>query len=312
MIICDAIDLESNLPEIIDHFIVCASYEDRCLTAYQHIDRAKIVKTSVFYYKQFREHVMPNAELLKDKFSGILLEMDNSDPVTIANSVIKALSNDIESIQRKSNIVIDISTFTRESLLIILKYILINKDSFSQIILLYRSAEVSENLSNIVESVRSVIGYMGDTIPERPTHLIVLSGYEYERAIEIIDNIEPDYISIGYGQKGESISDAIQENNETFSKKLAAHYTLENISIFTHSLIDINKLKKQLNDIIAEKPNHNVIIAPLNNKISTVAAGLSAIENSHVQICYSQMAIYNYENYSEPRNECYIENMKDN
>jgi len=311
MIICDVIDLENNLPEVIDHFLVCASYEDRCLTAYEYIDKDKVVKTSVFYYKQFREHVMHNAELLKNKFSGTLLEMDNANPVTIANTVIEALSSDIESTKRKKNIVVDISTFTRESLLIILKYILIYKDSFSQIILLYRSAEVSNTLSNIVESVRSVIGYMGKTIPERPTHLIVLSGYEYERAIDIIDNIEPDYISIGYGQKGESISDAIQENNETFSQKLAAHYTTENIKIFTHSLVDIKKLKIQLNSIIAEKPNHNIIIAPLNNKISTVAAGLSAIENSHVQICYSQMAIYNYQSYSKPLNECYIENMKD-
>ena len=47
---------------------------------------------------------------------------------------------------------------------------------------------------------------MGEIEEYKPLHLVLLSGFEISRAKEIIDTIEPDYISIGFGDKNRSIS----------------------------------------------------------------------------------------------------------
>lgn len=310
MITCNTNELSHNLPDRIDYLLVCASYEERCLTLYNYVESSCVEKTAVFYFKQFYENVISNAELLATKFNANKYEFDNSKPTSIADKIIEFFGeNVVENVSKKPNVVIDASTFTRESLLIILKYLQINKDKFSDIIFLYRSAEVSHNLSDAVLNIRSVIGYMGDIQPEKPTHLIVISGYEYERAKEIIDTIEPDYISIIYGGIGESINDDIQKNNKIFTDKLVAYYSFEIVNKFSHTLIDIDSLKNKLDETIVSRKDCNVVIAPLNNKLSTIAAGLAASANPHVQVCYSQMANYNMSNYSHALDLCYIENL---
>jgi len=309
---CKTEDLSQSLPDRIDYFLVCASYEDRCLTSYNYIDSMKVKSAAVFYYEQFYENVIDNADLLVEKFKAKKYILDNYKPTTIADAVVNYFSIESDFVEEKPNVVVDVSTFTRESLLILLRYLQINKDSFKDIVIYYRSADVSHNLSDAVLSIRSVIGYMGDIDPEKPTHLIVLSGYEYERAKEIIDVVEPDYISIGYGGKGESINDDIQEKNKIFTNKLIAYYSSDNIEKFTHSLVDINVLKNKLIEIIFSKEGYNVVIAPLNNKISTISAGLAASENPKVQICYAQMANYNVVDYSTALDTCFVEKLEFN
>lgn len=42
---------------------------------------------------------------------------------------------------------------------------------------------------------------------------------------------------------------------------------------------------------------YNTIIAPMNNKISTIAAGLASIENTDIQLCYASVKLYNKAGY---------------
>jgi hypothetical protein len=44
----------------------------------------------------------------------------------------------------------------------------------------------------------------------------------------------------------------------------------------------------------------------LNNKISTIGAGLAAIENESIQLTYAKPAIYNVEGYSKANDDIYI------
>jgi hypothetical protein len=294
----------NSLPEKIDFFLMCASYEDRTLTFYDHIEASRISNFKLFYIEEFLKYTESNIIKYESKFNLSKYNLSISSPISIADSLIECFSN----LENKSNVVIDISTFTRESLLIILKFLKLNCEKFSEIYLFYRCANVNPELSSRVKQIRSVLGYMGELEEYRPLHLILLSGFEVLRAKEIIDTIEPDYISIGFGDKERSISQDLFEINKGFTEKIISYYKNEDIlNVFNHSLIDIYEVKKTILELVDANPDHNFVIVPLSNKMSTIGAGLAALENSKVQLCYSEVESYNTENYSYMMEECIIE-----
>ncbi|MBL3591239.1 MAG: hypothetical protein JMN24_15820 [gamma proteobacterium endosymbiont of Lamellibrachia anaximandri] len=302
--------LLEQLPDEIDYLMVCASFEDRCLSFYEYLDSERVSKTGVFYFKQFLSNSSQNVSKLEKKFDGQRFEMDYTSPTSIADAIMRFVEN-AETDGATPNVVIDISTFTRESLLILVRYLLINNEEYSGIYLFYRFASVSQYLSDGVESIRSVLGYMGDVSVDKPTHLVLLSGFEYERAKDIIDALEPDFISIGYGGESCSITTSLYELNKEFTDKLVAYYTNENIHIFEHSLIDPDEVKDIVLKLVDDKQEYNTVVAPLNNKISTLGVALAAVQNASIQLIYSQMEEYNEKNYSQCEDDCLIFNLND-
>ena len=294
--------ISEQIPDKIDYLLLSASFEDRCLSMYEHLDANKVSKTGVFFFEQFSRSSSNNLSILKTKFNAKTYELNYSSPMSIADNVVSFL-NDMKD---SPNIVVDISTFTRESLLIILKYLLIKQVHFNKIFIFYRFATVSDYLSSNVVAIRSVLGYVGDVSISKPTHLILLSGFEYERAMEIIDTIEPDFISIGHGGLVSSITLDLHERNKKFTNKLVAYYSSEHIKIFEHSLRDPLSVCQDILKLTNEKPDHNTIVAPLNNKLSTVGVALAATKNANIQLIYAQMAEYNETSYSQCEDDCLI------
>lgn len=298
----------SELPKSIDYLIACAGFEERCLSMVEFLPRDRVTNVGLFYYKQFSQFCNTQKSAFKEKFDCKEYILDNSEPHTIADSFVEFF-NDVEDNIEKPNLVVDISSFTREAILIILKIVKINKESFSDVYFFYRKADVSDSLSDGIINVRSILGYMGDFDPGKPIHLVLLSGFEYERAKGIIDIIEPAKISIGLGSESESITDELRRKNQEFTDKLVAYYSNDDIFIFEHSLINLNDAKNTLSEIVDRYIDYNVVIAPLNNKVSTVAAGLLGIDNDAIQLCYSQMGSYNIKDYSSPLDDCIIVNI---
>ena len=74
---------------------------------------------------------------------------------------------------------------------------------------------------------------------------------------------------------------------------------LESIHSFNFSCTNPFELKQQLLEHIKKIDNgeFNIIIAPLNNKISTVGVALAALENNNLQVCYAEAKEYNSSNY---------------
>lgn len=297
--------IKKELPSKIDCMLVCASYENRCLSVFENFDANQISSLCLLYFKQYRHLSDDYIKQYESKFSVNSYEMDISRPTTVADALIDYFSAVAENIERP-NVVVDVSTFTRESLLIAIKYLEINREKLGDVYIFYRVAEAATQLSDEVVQIRSVLGYMGDFVSEYPVHLILLSGFEYERAREIIDNLEPDFISIGYGDKDRSISPASYEKNKEFTDKLRGYYSAELVNVFCHSLKDPNEVRIELKKVIESRGNCNVVLAPLNNKLSTVGAGLAAIDNPGVQVCYAEVGSYNETAYSNCKDECYI------
>ena len=78
-----------------------------------------------------------------------------------------------------------------------------------------------------------------------------------------------------------------------------------NIIPFTFSCTDSDKTLEELRRQVAVVPGHNVLIAPMNTKISTVGAALLAMEDESIQLCYATAHKYNMTHYSTPGDECY-------
>jgi hypothetical protein len=70
--------------------------------------------------------------------------------------------------------------------------------------------------------------------------------------------------------------------------------------------MNIGKTKDAIQRQISEFDDTNPIIAPLNTKISTLALAQAVEENDSIQICYASALLYNVEDYSEPKEHCYI------
>jgi len=208
--------------------------------------------------------------------------------------------------------VIDITSFTHEALLIVLRVLAVHRKPTDRITCLYNGAsEYSVGLpaeekwlTKGVGEIRSVLGYSGQIIPTQKTHLIVLVGFETERAERIIAAYEPNELSLGYGSLLESISPPLHDLNRKFHKKLREKY--RKVSEFTFSCEDAFAAKAAVLKQANARPDFNVFIAPMNTKISTVGVALAAFDNQAIQLCYASAERYNFEAYSTPSDDCYF------
>jgi len=307
------ISIETNTANIaaelgsFDLWITCASFEDRWHNAIDaNIEKLAANEIYIFYVEEYEHYSKDKREFIKSKVTTHEFLLSLRSPIVSANNIRYSLDQAVKN--NKRNIAIDISTFTREALLILLKFITTYETNFDRIDFIYITAHVNEKLSEGVVDTRSIIGYSGDISISKPLHLIIMSGFEINRAKYIIENYEPDYISIGYGDKENSINEELRIKNEELSQNLKSSYPANQIFDFRFSLKNPSDTRHSIQEHLKyhEKLNANIVIAPLNNKISTIGAGMAAIDNENIQLCYSVPYKYNIEHYSTCHNTAYI------
>ncbi|NOR60923.1 MAG: hypothetical protein GQ535_00320 [Rhodobacteraceae bacterium] len=80
---------------------------------------------------------------------------------------------------------------------------------------------------------------------------------------------------------------------------------------FDFSATDPLSIKRVLENRIKELPHHNIIIAPLNTKLSTLGCGAFGIVNPRVQICYAEVEAYNSSEYSKAGDAIFLVPFRD-
>ena len=234
-----------------------------------------------------------------------------NDPFSYFQSFVDIISKIYN--QDIKRILIDISTFTHEMLLILLKVLHQKKHLFDKIEFLYVGASeysVGDDeehmwLSKGCKDVRTVLGYPGIIFPNKPICLILLVGFEHERAMGLINSMDPDQILMGCGLTG--TNDVMSDSHinpmlffeKMFKSLLSSRNNVKQFSFSVKNIEDtVNKIKEQIDN--TKEFNH--IIVPLNTKTSTLATGIIALEDPTVQLCYAEPDEYNVENYSSPSN----------
>lgn len=239
--------------------------------------------------------------------NGISIEVNNH-----ILGVADKLSTLILSFDRSVRTIVDITAISNEMLLILIA-LLREYNLLENLTLCYTSAaEYSFNsstqeiwLSKGVSSIRSILGYPGVQLPSQPLHLVLMTGFEVERALETISRFEPVILSLGVGAREESVSKKHYEANIAFAKRLEEfifeqEQNCSTLTKFSFSCIDPQQTKLNLHNHLSNFPSHNIVICPLNTKISTVGAGLYCFEHPEVQLCYTQPIEYNLGGYARP------------
>ena len=240
----DSISELINKP--VDVFICSGSFEDRCKTIPSQIREAWVKHVLICENEDLEMTVRSNSKYLIDRFGSksIHVPLRTNNPLLGADNLVSSLVEICKG--NPKNFLIDSTTFTHESLLIlirILRQLLRGHDSIS---IQFAYAEAKEYsigqeqqdkwLSKGVGEIRSVLGYSGIAIPSRKNHLIVLLGFESERAMKLIDSYEPSVTSVGIGKAKGSISRHHHEMNLGFYNVLKEVYG--NIHEFQFSCVD--------------------------------------------------------------------------
>ncbi len=306
-------ELSGVLGQPYDVFICSASYEQRCrsipdaLVSHPHIG-----KSLVCFNQKSSATVANNARYLLDQLgtNAQKVPLDKANPLATADNLQRALSH-AGGDDRDLTYLVDITTFTHEALLILLR-LLQARAARGTVVLAYApAAEYSVGLppeekwlSKGITDIRSVLGYPGDSRPSRKSHLIVLVGFESERAERLLDEYQPHVISLGFGQYGTATSAQHQQVNRLAFGQLASKVT--KYSEFEFSCVDVLAAEDAIAYQVAKFPDCNVVIAPMNTKLSTVGVAGAAFRNEEIQICYASASQYNVEAYSRPGDTCIL------
>ena len=244
------------------------------------------------------------------RFRNILgAELSKQSPIKTADGIANALSS--ADLRGKAICLVDITTMTHETLLILFRLL---KDLLSKSVdlkFVYTAAKEYDPgtpyedkwLSQGLGEVRSVLGYPGEMRPSRKNHLIVLVGFEEERAGKLIEAYEPSALSLGIGDIAPVNKDHLGINRSYFDRLLSSN---PSSSTFSFSPTNPLEVKNIVLEEVKSFERHNVVVAPMNTKISTLGVALAAIENPEVQICYGRATAYNVDNYSTPASYCYL------
>jgi hypothetical protein len=306
-------DLAGAIDREFDVFICSASYEERCKSVPNAIaDHRRIGKRLVCYNHKSSSIVTGNAKYLLGRLGANVngVPLDKVTPLITADNLQRALSH-AGGDDHDLSYLVDITTFTHEALLILLR-LLQARVKRSPVVLAYApAAEYSVGLapeqkwlSKGIADIRSVLGYPGDSRPSRKSHLIVLVGFEGDRAERLIDEYQPHVISLGFGQAGTSTAPQHHQVNRLAFGQLATK--VSKYSEFEFSCVDSAAVEVAIATQVSKFPECNVVVAPMNTKLSTVGVAGAAFRNDQIQLCYASASQYNVEGYSRPGDTCVL------
>ena len=305
-------DLAKTLDQHFDVFICSASYEERCKSVPGVLaDHPNVGRRLVCFNQNSSSAVAGNAEYLLARLgsNSERVPLDKANSLTTADNLQRALSR-AGSDDSDLSYLVDITTFTHEALLILLR--LLQRIRKGSVVLAYAIADEysvglpteQKWLSKGITDIRSVLGYPGDSKPSRKSHLIVLVGYEGDRAERLLDEYQPNVISLGFGQEGTGTATQHEPLNRLAFARLASKVSKYNE--FEFSCVDIATVESVISAQAALFPDCNVVIAPMNSKLSTVGVAGAAFRNNNIQLCYAGASQYNIEGYSRPGSRCIL------
>jgi hypothetical protein len=304
--------LHENLEKHYDVFIASASFEVRSLSITKNIfSKIEFGRKIILAETYNRDYIQIHLDKFKTDYDFEIVDTNSLNQLETVDNILVVI-NDVLHKNPNSSFLIDITTFTRQNLLILVR--LLRNNLFktkNSLVCLYAKAsdyavglpEEEKWLSKGVMSVHSIFGYVGSMLPSKPYHLIILMGYDVERAVSLIEAYEPSKITIGIGSEESSLSKNHYElNKRRYNELLEEFPTAENFEFSCSSVESVDIILSQ----VKKYPNYNVVITPMNNKISTLFLASASFKDKNIQIAIATPLVYNYTGYSSPGTECFI------
>ena len=305
--ICFLSEIAARMPVGIDHLIVSASFEERAYSIWGAI-RINIPGMKFVCHNENNSTYL-NQSLMRfcaDDKSLQAVPLDSDDPKATFESL-RRVFDQIRS-RGKCHLGVDLTGFTREALAILL-YIARNRlAEGSRVTAFYhRAASYGRTpgggwLSQGVREVRSILGYSGQAKLSADTHLMMIAGFETERAQEIIDTIEPTHLSIGKLGGSRLVAETENPHNQPlgdFLERVKLYYANNDCGEFEFSTCDPIFTRDRIIEAAKATPG-NSVLSCLNSKPAMVGSCLAAIRYPAIQLIYLQPLYYNTTSYSKP------------
>lgn len=290
----------------VDLYICSASFESRSTIFTAAINKDIVNSATILYNNApeccFKENIQYMEAEWADKAHLVpVLYEDTSSTADAFSAYFKK-----QFAQKRGVILLDCTTFTHEGLLIVLRYLYEYRDMYECLKVIYICAEsYSNNTNNVkdkwltkgISSIKTVLGYPGTFNPSKKNHLIILFGFELDRTIKLIDQMDFDDITLCFGSERDSITTEHYKLNKSRHEELLSRYP--NAKKLEISLRDHTQTEQVLLDYIKDDAS-NIVIAPMNNKISTIGVALATVVNPNIQVIYSKANEYNVSGYSTP------------
>jgi hypothetical protein len=283
-----------------DIFVACASLEDRTTAVAKRFSKKhKIQHSLVFKYEEkdktnLREQnfqmLKKTLEIVSDNVFPILC--DHHDVIDGISKFFKTCKDHGISM-KDSNVTMDITTFTKQFLLVLLK--IVEKEAPKNLRLFYTepkdyASRWGEPLSYGIIDIVSVPSYGGYYELEKESLLILLLGYEGDRAFATWQQFAPNKTIALVGRP--SFRSSWEGRVEKFNASLLAKLPSEDKSYIP--TLDPFEVSHKLDRLIDEhKTKYNVSISPLGPKPQVVGCYLALRKHPEVQVLYAIPKFHN-------------------
>ena len=211
-----------------------------------------------------------------------------------------------QAAQMKPSLVIDVTCMPKELLGMLLFAVWVRLECFPKVFVAYVAApsdgyatqnpELAEKdkwLSKGVTAVRTIVGYPGAFHGDRPTHLIVLAGHEFERLFAITEYVEPSRLTIGGARESSSTVSGAGVLSQEVAQELKDRIQVPDIRDISFSASSIEDVVATLRRLNFDESAENVALVAMNTKLAFVGAALFSLANRGVRMVYAVPREYN-------------------
>jgi hypothetical protein len=299
-----------------DIFLVSASFEPRSVALTNGLAlNYRAVRSFVYVNHDFL--VTSAADAMKGAIAALRANLEpKSDYFQIIDGSWENIGLQVEAIRKAFaeitadktpvTVTIDCTTFSREALIVCLA-MLWSRCPDAYVRAAYVAPQVhGQWLSRGYRKVRSIVGFSGVQQASRPNVLIILSGFEGDRTLKLIEEYEPSLVLLGFGDPPTVPS--FLERNLSEHKLVLGRTDVKEFRFPANSILDCTVTLEQL--IAPLLDSFNLVIAPMSTKLSTLAAFNIAEQHQEIQLAYCLPGEYNYSDYSSGTGRVFIEGLK--
>jgi hypothetical protein len=314
------VDIENHLGKI-DLLFISSGFEERSKSLSFKLNKTKIVNTVLFHLEDNYTLAVNNKEEMVSKFNiENIIEYPKNDSFSTFYLFYEKIDALLGTISKKGRlkVVLDVTAFSREILLVLLK-VLSGPTFIKKLDITFVHTPVenySEGdgfwLTKGVREIRSIFGYSGSMTPSKKLLLVVFNGFEEERTEIIVESFEPNALILANPSKSGSINPELKSFGDLKYRNIKSKFNNILIEEKEFSCIEIDATIKLLDEIYQEyNEKYNIAISPLNNKISTIAIALASILNETFQVCYASANQYNINKQLTPCDYFLVYNLSD-
>lgn len=295
-------------------FIACVSYEDRSVLAARKLSADyQTDSVIIFQSAEYRnmgktpEHLQELLEILRNRSSSKAQELVFSihKPTDFLGKFREVIYGLAENNPFRA-VTVDISTFPRQELLVLLRFIDMHPKR-GIVRLLYaepRKYATEETIADEgwltrgVRSVHSIPSFGGIQLPQRFKLLVIIIGHEGERTHITLRRHQPDkVILIPQGK----------EQHHPGLRQIAEHENNQIISVYGPDCLwkyglpsrGVTETEQVIKEIYQQhRYTHNMFLAANGTKLQLIGAYLACRLIREIQITYAVPALYNWQKYS--------------